>query len=134
MFRGKAYNPGISYQYSISKREPKTVQYLWILSDWSQCSSTCGGGNQIKRPLCQESIANSMPLLIDGTATVVDESWCDNKSRPESLMRICNIENCPSHWWIGPWQSCPVTCAIKVMKFYSLLLKFCVFCLFSSLL
>ncbi|KAF5299315.1 hypothetical protein FQA39_LY02488 [Lamprigera yunnana] len=116
LFRGKAYNPGISYQYTISKREPKTVQYLWILSDWSQCSATCGGGTQFRRPLCQESVANIMPSVIDGTATIVDETWCENSNRPEQLMRICNIENCPSHWWLGPWQSCPVTCAVKAEK------------------
>lgn len=115
-FRGKTHNPGITYQYTISKREPKTVQFLWILSDWSQCSATCGGGTQFRRPLCQESIAAVMPSVIDGTATLVDESWCENSNRPEQLMRTCNIENCPSHWWIGPWQSCPVTCADKGEK------------------
>lgn len=113
IFRGKAYNPGVSYQYTISKREPKTVQYQWILSDWSQCSATCGGGTQFRRPLCQESVIAGIPSVIDGTATIVDESWCDSYDRPEQLMRTCNIETCPSHWWIGPWQSCPVTCAAK---------------------
>lgn len=122
IFRGKAENPGVTYQYTISKREPKTVQYSWILNDWTQCSATCGGGTQIRRPLCQESVSVSVPTLIDGTATIVDESWCDAAVRPEQLMRACNVEACPSHWWIGPWQSCPVSCAAKVSPFRKSLL------------
>lgn len=55
-----------------------------------------------------------MPSVVDGTSTIVDEAMCDPDKQPERVMRACNVDACPSHWWFGPWQSCPVTCADKV--------------------
>lgn len=117
IFRGKIHNPGVSYRFTKSKREsPKKLKYTWILSDWSQCSATCGGGVQHKGPLCEESTISTVPSVVDGTSTIVDEAMCDPKAQPEQVMRACNLDACPSHWWYGPWQSCPATCAAKVSK------------------
>lgn len=84
------------------------------MGDWSQCSATCGGGVQHRRPLCRESTVGAVPSVIDGTSTIVDEVMCDVTERPEKWSRTCNDDPCPTHWWVGPWQSCPVTCANKV--------------------
>ncbi|KRT86067.1 hypothetical protein AMK59_1874, partial [Oryctes borbonicus] len=123
IFRGKARNPGVRYQYTVSKREgPRRVKYAWDLGDWSQCSVTCGGGSQRRKPVCRESLDASgfsdAPSVIDGTSMIVDDSLCDPKDRPEELMRTCKEDPCPSHWWIGPWQSCPVTCSTLGTKQY----------------
>lgn len=99
----------------MSKKEaPKQVKYLWVLGEWSQCSATCGGGVQHRKPLCQETLTSQVTSVVDGTSTIVDESLCDPGEEPDPLMRTCKDETCPSHWWIGPWQSCPVTCKAKV--------------------
>lgn len=117
IFRGKIHNPGISYKFTTSKREaPKKFKYTWVLSDWSQCSTTCGGGVQHQEALCQESVISTVPSVVDGTSTIVDEAMCDPDKQPERVMRACNVDPCPSHWWFGPWQSCPVTCTEKVWK------------------
>lgn len=109
-FRGKHFNPGVEYKYSIWKPETaKEVKYSWILGEWSQCSSTCGGGVQHREPLCQESTVSSVAFELE-RPNIVDESMCNSEEKPEQLMRSCNMDPCPYVWWIGPWQSCPVTC------------------------
>lgn len=130
VFKGKAYNPGITYQYTIAKRvSANQVRYIWKLDDWSQCSSTCGGGVQQRIVLCMEvplaistgsnNSTNTTIVsktLLNGMSTVVDEAVCPQDKKPDKMMRACNEENCPSNWWIGPWQSCSVTCASKGTK------------------
>ncbi|XP_017770660.1 PREDICTED: A disintegrin and metalloproteinase with thrombospondin motifs 7, partial [Nicrophorus vespilloides] len=117
IFRGKTFNPGVQYQFTMSKREPpKQVKYSWILGDWSQCSVTCGGGVQGRKALCQESLMSINSTMVDGTSVIVDEESCEPSEQPDMMMRTCNDDPCPSHWWIGPWQSCPVTCTKKGEK------------------
>ncbi|XP_065156634.1 A disintegrin and metalloproteinase with thrombospondin motifs 12-like [Atheta coriaria] len=110
-FHGNTYNPGVKYEFTMSKKKPpKEVKYDWVLDEWTQCSATCGGGTQTQLALCQESIIGFNTLLAEGSATIVDESYCEESERPPPALRVCNEENCPYHWWIGPWQSCPVSC------------------------
>ncbi|XP_045468066.1 A disintegrin and metalloproteinase with thrombospondin motifs 12 isoform X1 [Harmonia axyridis] len=114
VFVGKAYNPGIYYQYSLFKPELiRDVQYNWSYTEWSQCSVTCGGGIQEKEPMCKEYIASSDQYVLDGIATPVDEFYCEPNEKPKKLTRTCNDWLCQTHWWVGPWQSCPVTCIDK---------------------
>lgn len=104
VFRGKVPNPGIMYQYTVTKRgQPKEMEYHWSLQEWSPCSATCGGGIQYRKPLCMENSDRS-----------VDVSYCNLEDQPDQRIRACHTEACPSHWWFGPWQSCPVTCNSKV--------------------
>lgn len=73
------------------------------MGDWSACSATCDGGIQQREPICFESIRNEM----------VDEEFCWSSAenyQPNKKIRVCNDVPCPAHWWIGPWQLCPVTC------------------------
>ncbi|XP_049821025.1 A disintegrin and metalloproteinase with thrombospondin motifs 7 isoform X2 [Aethina tumida] len=114
IYIGDAFNPGVEYKYSIWKPETtKQVKYTWILGLWSQCSATCGGGFQHREPLCQESTVSTVASELDGPS-IVDELMCEPSEKPEQLKRSCNDDPCPYHWWIGPWQSCPVTCSNEV--------------------
>ncbi|XP_018575979.1 A disintegrin and metalloproteinase with thrombospondin motifs 7-like [Anoplophora glabripennis] len=115
-YKGKTHNPGIEYQYSIWKPETtKEVRYTWILGDWSQCSSTCGGGVQLRRPFCQKSAVSSMSPEIEQTS-LVEDAMCQSKDRPHIVTEKCNEDPCPYHWWVGPWQDCPVACADQGKK------------------
>lgn len=64
--------------------------------------------------MCKEYIASSDQYVLDGIATPVDEFYCEPNEKPKKLTRTCNDWLCQTHWWVGPWQSCPVTCIDKV--------------------
>ncbi|KAH1005898.1 hypothetical protein HUJ04_006801 [Dendroctonus ponderosae] len=109
-FRGKVYNPGVTWKYSIWKPEvTKQVKYEWIMEEWSQCSATCGGGTQYSKPLCQESTVSPVAADLEGP-NIVAEEMCLDMTKPEKMVRTCNDDPCPYKWWVGPWQTCPSTC------------------------
>ncbi|CAD7087043.1 unnamed protein product [Hermetia illucens] len=104
--RGSAQNNGIRYEFIPPAKNSTSVRtYEWKLGDWTACSATCGGGVQYRMPLC----FNNGKLSSDE-----DECWSNAENeRPKQIVRECNLDPCPAHWWIGPWQLCPVTCKKK---------------------
>lgn len=103
LVRGKSKNPGIKYEYTLTANNTKEPVYQWKLGDWSACSMTCDGGIQNRMPICFERVKSQ----------IVDDEFCWTSAEndiPNKKIRICNEVPCPAHWWIGPWQLCPVTC------------------------
>ncbi|XP_067377923.1 A disintegrin and metalloproteinase with thrombospondin motifs 12 isoform X2 [Channa argus] len=97
-------NPGITYQYTIKKTHETGNEiikpiYKWRHGAWTDCSTTCGLGEQHQPVRCFE---------VD--AGVVDESLCDTDLRPEDRHRKCKNMDCPARWWVGGWQQCTATC------------------------
>ncbi|XP_040012246.1 A disintegrin and metalloproteinase with thrombospondin motifs 12 isoform X2 [Xiphias gladius] len=97
-------NRGIKYEYTIKKTKEKGNEiiepiYSWRHGAWTDCSTTCGLGEQHQPVRCFE---------ID--VGVVDESLCDQDSRPEDRHRKCKTMDCPARWWVGGWQQCTATC------------------------
>ncbi|XP_028269800.1 A disintegrin and metalloproteinase with thrombospondin motifs 12-like [Parambassis ranga] len=97
-------NPGIKYEYSIKKTKETQNEvtepiYSWRHGAWTDCSTTCGLGEQHQPALCFE---------VD--MGVVDESLCDPESRLEDRHRKCKNMDCPARWWVGGWQQCTATC------------------------
>lgn len=102
LVRGKSKSPGLKYEYTLSTKMSKAPEFTWRLGDWTACSATCGGGTQRRSPFCHEEDKG-----------LVDEENCwsnDESPRPDEKVRVCNEDPCPVHWWVGPWQLCPVTC------------------------
>ncbi|KAM9547669.1 A disintegrin and metalloproteinase with thrombospondin motifs 12-like [Salvelinus alpinus] len=97
-------NPGIKYEYTI-KRNRQTgnevikPEYRWRHGAWTDCSTTCGLGEQQQPVRCFELEVG-----------VVDEALCDPESRPEDRHRKCKNMDCPARWWVGRWQLCSATC------------------------
>uniref|UniRef100_A0A8C7HKF8 Fibroblast growth factor 10-like n=1 Tax=Oncorhynchus kisutch TaxID=8019 RepID=A0A8C7HKF8_ONCKI len=97
-------NPGIKYEYTI-KRNRQTgnevikSEYRWRHGAWTDCSTTCGLGEQQQPVRCFELEVG-----------VVDEALCDQESRPEDRHRKCKNMDCPARWWVGGWQLCSATC------------------------
>lgn len=95
-------NAGIRYEYTLTANSTLEPVFYWKLGDWSACSATCGGGIQHKLPICYQE-----------NKGVVDDELCWSNAdgtRPSEIVRVCKEEPCPAHWWVGPWQLCPVTC------------------------
>ncbi|KAK6759310.1 hypothetical protein RB195_021106 [Necator americanus] len=63
--------------------------------DWSECSATCGQGNQSRMRTCENG------------------SGCPGSNRE---IRFCQLTSCP-YWdeWMG-WSGCSVTCGIGVCE------------------
>uniref|UniRef100_A0A4W5KAS0 ADAM metallopeptidase with thrombospondin type 1 motif, 12 n=1 Tax=Hucho hucho TaxID=62062 RepID=A0A4W5KAS0_9TELE len=97
-------NPGIKYEYTI-KRNRQTgnevikSEYKWRHGAWTDCSTTCGLGEQQQPVRCFELEVG-----------VVDEALCDPESRPEDRHHKCKNMDCPARWWVGGWQLCSATC------------------------
>nr|XP_033476478.1 A disintegrin and metalloproteinase with thrombospondin motifs 12 [Epinephelus lanceolatus] len=97
-------NPGIKYEYIIRKTKETGNEviepiYRWRHGAWTDCSTTCGLGEQHQPVRCFEMDMG-----------VVDESLCDPASRPEDRHRKCKNMDCPARWWVGGWQQCTATC------------------------
>ncbi|XP_036792120.1 A disintegrin and metalloproteinase with thrombospondin motifs 12 isoform X1 [Oncorhynchus mykiss] len=103
-------NPGIKYEYTIKKtrqtgNEVIKSEYRWRHGAWTDCSTTCGLGEQQQPARCFELEVG-----------VVDESLCDPESRPEDRHRKCKNMDCPVRWWVGGWQLCSATCGSEGVR------------------
>lgn len=83
-------NPGIMYEYTIkqartSGNEILRPEYTWRHGAWTDCSTSCGMGEQLQPVRCFE--------LDSG---VVDEGLCDPEMRPEDRHRKCKVMDCPA--------------------------------------
>ncbi|XP_061881660.1 A disintegrin and metalloproteinase with thrombospondin motifs 12 isoform X4 [Entelurus aequoreus] len=103
-------NPGLKYEYIVKKTketENDVVKpmYWWRHGAWTDCSTTCGLGEQHQPARCFELDLG-----------VVDESLCDPESRPEDRHRRCKTTDCPARWWVGRWQQCTATCGSDSLR------------------
>ncbi|KAG7278284.1 hypothetical protein CRUP_036361 [Coryphaenoides rupestris] len=103
-------NPGIKYEYTIKKapaigNEVMDPVYIWRHGAWTDCSTTCGLGQQHQPARCFE---------VD--MGVVDETLCDPGGRPADRHRKCKNMDCPARWWVGGWQHCTSTCGLDGVR------------------
>lgn len=75
-------------------------EYVWRLSDNGDCSRPCGGGIFEQVYKCFNT----------ATLDIVEESNCDNSSKPESHFVVCNAEPCTPTWHTSEWSTCSAHC------------------------
>uniref|UniRef100_A0A6Q2XJB6 Peptidase M12B domain-containing protein n=1 Tax=Esox lucius TaxID=8010 RepID=A0A6Q2XJB6_ESOLU len=98
-------NPGIKYEYTIKKSHQAgnkvlKSEYRWKYGAWTDCSTSCGLGDQLQPVRCFELEVG-----------VVDESLCDPETRPEDRhRRSCQTVLFLCRWWVGGWQPCTASC------------------------
>lgn len=73
------------FEFTLPNDKPEVVhEYHWELSDWSTCSATCGGGEQVARVVCRTK-----------NKDIVEVGQCKGELRPSDRMRACNLHPCP---------------------------------------
>lgn len=77
-----------------------TDQCLWSSPEFGACSAACGPGEQTRIVECYSP----------ATSNVVDDSFCNGQSRPDST-RSCNLGDCVTYSFVvGEWGACSETC------------------------
>ncbi len=80
-----------------------TSDYSWLISDWSDCSLTCGGGKRTRTAVCK---------FTDGSTAA------DNRCpTPKPILEeVCNSEACANvyNWRTTDWSACSKSCASGV--------------------
>ncbi|XP_072353423.1 A disintegrin and metalloproteinase with thrombospondin motifs 12-like [Scyliorhinus torazame] len=103
-------NPGVRYEYTVKKDTEKgnTIgqpEFFWKFGAWTECSAPCGTGVQRQIVRCVEK-----------TPRVVEDRFCDARTRPDDRQQKCNEQDCPARWWTGEWQKCSTTCGDSGIK------------------
>ncbi|BFY97420.1 hypothetical protein BsWGS_00460 [Bradybaena similaris] len=101
----QSHNPGVEFEYTVPRENAtsnKKPEFSWDYIGWSHCTVSCGSGTQRSAVVCKEKEAG-----------LVDETNCDQATKPDDQLRECNVHLCPARWWMGPWQHCSVTCGDK---------------------
>uniref|UniRef100_A0A8C5PXP1 ADAM metallopeptidase with thrombospondin type 1 motif 16 n=1 Tax=Leptobrachium leishanense TaxID=445787 RepID=A0A8C5PXP1_9ANUR len=72
----------------------------WSVGNWTECSQTCGIGEQYRQISCKQKIHFRLENVANKLCPI-----------PVPVHRqICNTQSCPPAWSIGPWSECSRTC------------------------
>ncbi|XP_066514642.1 ADAMTS-like protein 3 [Hoplias malabaricus] len=75
-------------------------EFEWRFSEWSVCSASCGNrGSQVRKAQCVDA---------DGQET--NPAYCQNRPKPVTKPRPCNVQNCPPSWASTVWSRCSSWC------------------------
>lgn len=96
-----ATKPVLGSQPCVLKSCPKWENHRWQPSDWSDCSVTCGVGQQTRKLMCVHEISPNVLI------SVVDND-CLGLDRPNTT-QPCQAVPCYK-WASGRWSQCSVTC------------------------
>ncbi|KAL1513501.1 hypothetical protein ABEB36_002905 [Hypothenemus hampei] len=83
----------------LGKGPEKSLKFRWKLSDWTECSESCGGqGFQTRVARCFVHLNNETQKT--------DGHLCEDAgiSMPQ-IRRMCGFEKCPQ-WTVSDWSSC----------------------------
>ena len=72
--------------------DPKTRAYAWIPGEWSQCSNSCGPGQQTRSVQC----------LLNGAHNTPEVNCTDD--RPADTQACYDIQACSYTWKPGQWS------------------------------
>ncbi|XP_062417646.1 ADAMTS-like protein 3 isoform X2 [Pungitius pungitius] len=73
----------------------------WLVSEWSKCSASCGGGWRRRQVSCQQVDAR-------GAVRSLTAASCEQMNRPPDSEQ-CTANRCPA-WVTSPWGKCSGRC------------------------
>ncbi|KAH0619535.1 hypothetical protein JD844_000234, partial [Phrynosoma platyrhinos] len=79
----------------------------WSAGQWSDCSKSCGGGQQSRQIQCVQKGAFQKE-------DIVPHALCPVTTPAQ--IQACNNQDCPPEWSTEPWSQCSKTCGRGVMK------------------
>lgn len=76
------------------------IAYEWNIGTFSDCSRTCGGGEQTRTVTCQTIAGKPM-----------DDILCQEVGPKAVTKQACNTQSCIGlFWFTGEWSDCSSTC------------------------
>ncbi|KAE8597427.1 hypothetical protein XENTR_v10016469 [Xenopus tropicalis] len=79
---------------------PQPCLPRWSVGNWTECSQTCGSGEQFRQVQCKQRKHFKLEIVANKLCTM-----------PPPLHRqICNTQSCPPAWSVGTWSECSRTC------------------------
>ena len=70
--------------------------YVWVTSNWSACTASCGGGQLNRAVHCEQN------------GSKVSDLYCEALPKPKTTEK-CNLQDCPK-WTTGAWTQCSSSC------------------------
>ncbi|RWS30159.1 disintegrin and metalloproteinase with thrombospondin motifs gon-1-like protein [Leptotrombidium deliense] len=99
----------LSDRYCVNESKPETEVacnnidcslFHWRVSDWSQCTTTCGRGIRTRAVDC-----------LDWTNAIVPPHFCIPSTKPKvATVKKCVNRPCPFLWITGAWSNCSTPC------------------------
>lgn len=78
-----------------------TWSYSWSVSNWSNCSNTCGTGTQTRTVTCKRN-----------DNVIVDDKFCTayGLNKPVTSQTCTESSGCTYGWYTGSYGSCSTSC------------------------
>ncbi|XP_038072940.1 thrombospondin type-1 domain-containing protein 4-like [Patiria miniata] len=74
---------------------------VWEVTEWMECSRTCGTGRQMRQVTCKQTLTHSLITMVPGER-------CDPRLEPDRVQE-CHMDPCTS-WSAGEWGECNMPC------------------------
>ncbi|CAK9800402.1 Thrombospondin type-1 domain-containing protein 4 [Anthophora plagiata] len=84
----------------------RTCSGQWFTGPWTECSTECDSGEQVREVVCVTALRGSLRVVLDMNCPA---------NKPETR-RACSGPPCTSMWFISDWTECSRSCGKGIQK------------------